>query len=77
MKVSDRVRFRSKPSYARRNLAQGTVTALGDGYVTVKWDTGPTLSHDAEVLTSAEPFPYRSHRTMAEVIRDEQKPVPA
>ena len=79
MKIGDRVRFKIKPIYARweRTLPQGTVTALGDGYVTVRWDSGPTVPHDADVLTLADPFPYRSHRTMAEVLADEQMPEPA
>ena len=79
MKIGDRVQFTFRPSYARREWLspKGIITALGDGYVTVKWDTGRIMSHDVDVLILAESFPYHSHRTMAQVIQDEQKPQPA
>ena len=77
MKIGDRVRFSSNQKSSLVRAQRGTVIVLGDGYVTVRWDTGPTISHDADVLMLAEPFPYRSHRTMREVLDDEQEPVPA
>ena len=79
MKIGDRVQFTFLPSYARRGWhpPQGTVTDLGDGYVTVRWNTGRMIKHDADVLMLAESFPYRSHRNMAQVIADEQRPEPA
>ena len=45
--------------------------------IPVKWNTGRIIKHDADVLMLAESFPYRSHRTMAQVIADEQRPEPA
>ena len=78
MKIGDRVCFkRQARPLTKWCPPRGTVVSLGGGFVTVRWDTGPTIRHDADVLVLAESFPYRSHRTMAQVIQDEQKPVPA
>ena len=76
MKIGDRVGFgrNRKSSLIRKSV--GTVIALGNGIAEVRWDSGPTMTHDADALIEIErePFPYRSHRTMAQVIEDEQKP---
>ena len=77
MRIGSRVRFTSK-SKASGDY-RGTVVGRSYGLVDVRWDSGPIVRHDADVLIEieAEPFPYRSHRTMAQVIQDEQKPEPA
>ena len=77
MKIGDRVCFKRRLDRKALTGWQppvGTVQSLGGGYVVVKWDSGSIMRHDAEVLAVAEPFPYRSHRTMAQVIADEQRP---
>lgn len=55
----------------------GVVTKLCGDQAIVVWADGKSSRHHQHVLIEVEPFPYRSHRTMAEVIQDEQKPVPA
>ena len=80
MKIGSRVQFRY--DFRSPGLV-GTVTGLDNGLVnglvTVRWNGGPTITHDADVLVESErePFPYCSHRTMAQVSADEQKPEPA
>ena len=77
MKPGDRVCVKLRMRPRKWQPLLGTVIRVGDGQVMVKWDIGACLSHDAEALTKVERFPYRSHRTMAQVIADEQKPEPA
>ena len=79
MKIGDRVRLSINQRSSITRALRGTIVDLGNLFVTVKWDTGPMRAHAPMdiIEAEAEPFPFRSHRTMAEVIEDEQKPVPA
>ena len=79
MKLGSRVGFGRNRKSPLIRKSVGTVIALGNGVVEVRWDSGPIIKHDADVLVEIdlEPFPFHSHRTMAQVIQDEQKPEPA
>ena len=78
MKIGDRVRLLGlhvKMNRRFRGLWRGTVIALRpSGCQVVRWDHGGRGSYHDSFLVLEEPFPYRSHRNMAEVIADEQRP---
>ena len=81
MKIGDRVRLLESHVKMNRRFRgpwRGTVAALrpNDCRI-VRWDHGGCGSYHSSFLAQEEPFPYRSHRSMAEVIADEQRPEPA
>ena len=82
MKIGSRVRLApNKDGIIRKRYGhlRGVVVGLNGAYADVRFENGGVDTHrvSALILVEEEPFPYRSHRTMAEVIADEQKPVPA
>lgn len=72
MKVGSRVRLKSNSAIL------GRVLGFCGWRVDVVWDDGVVYGHHeyglVEIEAMLEPFPYLSHRTMAQVIADEQKP---
>ena len=82
MRIGDRVRLApNKDGIIRKRYGhlRGVVVGLNGVYADVRFESGHVDTHrvSALILIEDEPFPFRSHRTMAEVINDEQKPVPA
>ena len=87
MKIGDRVRLADhcpeiSPTLRKRyGIVRGTILRFRrDGTCAdVRFDHGPIHGYHVSFLTicDEEPFPYRSHRNMAEVIADEQRPEPA
>ena len=83
MKIGSRVRLApNKDGICRKAYGhlRGMIVGLRDGgCVNVRWENGRVEGYHASFLIeeSPESFPFRSHRTMAEVIADEQKPEPA
>ena len=85
MKIGSRVRL--SPHALRENIhpilrkkygiVRGVVINIRGSCADVRYDHGAVHGTALIFLVEDEPFPYRSHRTMAEVIADEQKPIPA
>ena len=73
MKIGSRVRLCTNPA------VRGQLLGLCGWRADVRWDDGIVSGHHLSGLMDEviESFPYRSHRTMAQVIADEQKPEPA
>ena len=81
MKIGSRVRLTPgiSPILDRRyGVVRGVLIGFyNDTCAKVKWDHGVVSGYHISFLIWEEPFPYRSHRSMAQVIADEQKPEPA
>ena len=81
MKIGDRVRLSPgiSPILDRRyGVVRGVLIGFyNDTCAKVKWDHGVVSGYHISFLTVDLPFPYHSHRTIAEVDADEQKPEPA
>lgn len=76
MKIGDRVRLSISVKGPHDRV--GKIIRICGDLAEVKWRNGITKRHHHHSLIKInEPFPYRSHRTMAQVDADEQKPVPA
>ena len=81
MKIGDRVRLSPEMPLNRIHKqyapVRGFITACRGNCYDVKWDFGGVGGYHPKFLILEEPFPWRSHRTMAQVMADEQRPEPA
>ena len=82
MKIGDRVRLSRESGIhsglrKKHGLIIGTIIRIAGDQAVVKWNHGGTGRTHFHCLIEEEPFPFHSHRTMAEVIADEQRPEPA
>ena len=82
MKIGDRVRLMPgvdsiwQRRYGVNGVFRGMIIRFrADGRADVMWDHGWITAYHPSYLILEESFPYRSHRTMAQVMEDEQKPV--
>ena len=72
MKIGSRVRLKVNPSIC------GRILGFCGWRVDVAWNDGIVSGTHTGALVEIfgkDEFPFHSHRTMAEVIADEQKPV--
>ena len=77
MKIGDRVRLSITVDGPHGRI--GKIIRICGDLAEVEWRNGAIKRHylTSLIWVKAEPFPFRSHRTMVQVIEDEQKPEPA